>query len=205
MFTSGSTGIPKWVSHTHASIYYWALATIDKFGFDEELVVGNQSPFFYSNSLGSVFLPVFLGCSTCILSSSILSFPKKMIHALKEYQVSDLCMTPSSYTSVAESGSLDNEVLKELQWMILSGEACNSAAMKKWLRSTPNGYVWNFYGSTEALPVAALKLEREFMSGEVIPVGPVYDQVHILLMDEAGREVPCGEKGEMLVDRKSVV
>ena len=115
MFTSGSTGIPKWVTHTHNSIHMWALATIDKFGFTQETVIGNQSPFFYSNCLGTIYMPIALGASSYILSASVLSFPKKMVSALKEQHVSDLTMTPSSYTAVADAGALENETLPELK------------------------------------------------------------------------------------------
>ena len=199
MFTSGSTGIPKWVTHTHSSLHLWCLATTEKFGFTRDTVVGNQSPFFYSNSIGTIYVPICLGASSYILSASVLSFPKKMVSALKEQHVSDLTMTPSSYTAVADAGALENETLPELKWMILSGEACNSQAMKKWLSVTPNGHVWNFYGSTEALAVAVMRLDRKFEEGTIVPVGPVYDEVHMVIVDEYDEEVPYGEKGEMLI------
>ena len=85
MFTSGSTGIPKWVTHTHNSLHMWCLATTEKFGFTSDTVVGNQSPFFYSNSIGTIYVPICLGASSYILSASVLSVPKKMVSALKEH------------------------------------------------------------------------------------------------------------------------
>lgn len=199
MFTSGSTGIPKWVTHSHKDIHLWGTAVIDRFQINEDTVIGNQSPFFYANAIDSIFLPMFLGCSNYVLSASLLSFPKTMVSCMQENRVCDLCMTPSSFSAVADSGALDGEVLPDLQWMVLSGEACNSQAMKVWLASAPNGYVWNHYGSTEALIVAATKLDRKFDEGAVVPSGPLCSEVHMIFVDENDEEVPYGEKGEMLV------
>ena len=199
MFTSGSTGIPKWVTHSHSNVDTWCRATIEKYGFTEDTVFGNQSPFFYANSLLDIYPPIAVGSTVYILSASLLSFPKKMVDHLHEFRITELCMTPSSFNAIAEAGALDNVLLPDLQYMILSGEACNSQAMKKWTAVAPNSYVWNFYGSTEAFSVGVLKLERKFEEGSIIPVGKIYDQIHMLIVDEYDEEVPHGEKGEMLV------
>ena len=55
LYTSGSTGIPKGSIQTMLSYIMWNRATVDVYGFKEEWICANQSPFFYANFIFDVF------------------------------------------------------------------------------------------------------------------------------------------------------
>ena len=106
LYTSGSTGIPKGSVQTHFSYLHWTEATIKTYGLGEDTVFGNQSPFFYANSILDIFPPVALGAKVYLLPSGVLNFPKKLIACLNDQKITELCMTPSSFIGVANSGAL---------------------------------------------------------------------------------------------------
>ena len=180
LFTSGSTGAPKGVVQTQGAYLAYARATIEKYGFTGEDVFGNQSPFFYANSIIDIYPPLALGATVHILPARALAFP-------------------ASYVRVAEAGALKEGCLPRLKYIILSGEAARWETLEAWLRAAPNAGAWNFYGSTEAFSVAVWRLDRRFDVGEVIPVGPPFAQARLLFFDEQGRSVPPGAGGSMLV------
>ena len=199
LFTSGSTGIPKGSVQTHAAYIRWTEATIAKYGLTPDVVFGNQSPFFYANSILELFPPVALGATVYLLPGNVLSFPKKLIQCLNEQQITLLCMTPSSFVSVANSGVLASEALPGLRRAIMCGEVMPWPPLKTWMSAAPGADWWYFYGSTEMFSVAVGKIERDYGAGERMPVGRPFEQVRILFLDEDGNEAPPGEPGEMLV------
>lgn len=199
LFTSGSTGAPKGVVQTQGAYLAYARATIEKYGFTGEDVFGNQSPFFYANSIIDIYPPLALGATVHILPARALAFPAIMVERLAALGVTELTMTPSSYVRVAEAGALREGCLPNLKYIILSGEAARWETLEAWLRAAPNAGAWNFYGSTEAFSVAVWRLDRRFDVGEVIPVGPPFAQARLLFFDEQGRSVPPGAGGSMLV------
>ena len=199
LYTSGSTGIPKGSIQPHFSYIHWLEATIAMYGFTEDVVFGNQSPFFYANSILDIFPPVALGAKTYLLPSGVLTFPKKLIACLNEHHISELCMTPSSFVSIANAGVLTPGAVPCLKWGIMSGESMPWLPLKAWMDTTPGADWWHFYGSTEMFSVAVGKVDKDHQAGDRLPVGRPFPIVHILFVDEDGSEVPPGEPGEMLV------
>ncbi len=199
LYTSGSTGIPKGSVQPHFSYVQWTEATIEIYGLTEDTVFGNQSPFFYANSVFDIITPVALGSTVYLLPSGVLTFPRKMLDCLRSQRVSALCMTPSSFVSVVNAGVLTPGCLPDLKWGVMSGESMPWAPLKVWMDATPNAAWWHYYGSTEAFSVAVGVVDEHHQSGDRLPVGRPFPLVHILFVDENGEEVPPGEPGEMLL------
>ncbi len=199
LYTSGSTGIPKGSVQTHFSYIHWTEATISVYGMTENVVFGNQSPFFYANSLLEIFPPVALGAPVYLLPAGVLTFPKKMVQCLRDRHVSVLCMTPSSFVAVANAGVLTPGCLPELRWGIMSGESMPWLPLCVWMEATPNANWWHFYGSTEMFSVAVGKVDPNKAPEGRLPVGKPFELAHILFVDENGEETAPGVPGEMLV------
>ena len=199
LFTSGSTGVPKGVAQSQYSYLTYTDITIDKYSFDENTVFGNQSPFFYANSIIDIFPPLKLGATVHILPARCLSFPKVLVETLRDKRVTELTMTPSSYVKAATSGALAEGCLPDLEYIILSGEAAHWQTLQCWMKAAPNAGVWNFYGSTEVFSVAVWRLDRAYADDEVIPVGVPFPAAEVLIVDEDDRPVPRGERGLMLI------
>ena len=199
LFTSGSTGVPKGVAQSQYSYIAYILSNRARFGFTGEDVFGNQSPFFYANSITDLYQPISLGARVYIIPACCLSFPRMLVDTLREQKISVLCMTPSSYVKAASAGTMTEGCLPDLKYIVLSGEAAHWQTLAVWLAAASNAKVWNFYGSTELLGVAVKRLEHSYSDGELIPVGKTYDEVEVLIVDEDGNELPRGEKGEMLI------
>ena len=200
MYTSGSTGVPKGVLHTHGHLIDYTEFTYRRYPFDENTVFGNQSPFFYANCLLDIYPPLAVGATVYILSASLLSFPKKMVEQLREFRITELCMTPSSFNAVAEAGVLEPGCLPDLVFILPSGEKINGKVMKQWESAAPKaGHFWNFYGSTELLSASLCKIDRDYGDDENVPSGIPYHCTNIIFADEEGRQLPPGENGEMLI------
>lgn len=199
LYTSGSTGIPKGSIQSHFSYIHWLEATVAMYGFKEDTVFGNQSPFFYANSILDIFPPVALGAKTYLLPAGVLTFPKKLIACLNEHHISELCMTPSSFVSIANAGVLTPGAVPRLKWGIMSGESMPWLPLKAWMDATSGADWWHFYGSTEMFSVAVGRVTGSHQADDRLPVGRPFPIVHILFVDEDGNEVPPGEPGEMLV------
>lgn len=199
LYTSGSTGVPKGVAQSQYSYITYTEATVEKYSFTQETVFGNQSPFFYANSIIDIYPPLMLGATVYILPARCLSFPKMLVEQLREHHITELTMTPSSYIKAAQAGVLKAGCLPELEYIILSGEAAHWQTLQCWMQAAPNAGVWNFYGSTEVFSVAVWRIDRDFTDGEVIPVGVPFAQVEVLIVDEDGHPLPRGERGEMLI------
>jgi D-alanine--poly(phosphoribitol) ligase subunit 1 len=66
--------------------------------------------------------------------------------------------------------------------------------------------VWNTYGPTEAtVATTSIRITRAILDRySPLPIGYPMPGTHVLVMDEQGREVPPGERGEIIISGPNV-
>ena len=201
-YTSGSTGQPKGVVHTHRSMLFYAHRVVSWTELvNAQEVWGNQAPFFYSNAIFDLFPPMMLGSTVVLIPSQCFLFPKLFIQFFREHKITTLLMTPLNYQYIADSGALTPHCMPDLRSVYLCGEAVTGRLMAAWSQAAaPDVRIFNFYGSTEC-PYMTL-FEKDTIpvaQDEIAPSGYLLQGVHLYVLDEDQQPLPQGEIGEMYV------
>lgn len=201
MFTSGTTGAPKPVCHTHGSLFYVAVGNALTYGEGHESVCIAPHPFYHSGSLfysfpsyisaGKVLMPMELKAGSMIESIASekatggwISIPiwSDMIEAVKSGEI-----RPSDYD------------LSAFRYVALGAQPIPTVVVEEGRKCFPRLKIMNTYGITEGGGGCTVALYDEDMArkkGSIGRPGPFMD---VKIVDKEGNELPSGEVGELLV------
>jgi acyl-CoA synthetase (AMP-forming)/AMP-acid ligase II len=199
-FTSGTTGDPKAVMHSHST----TLSTVRTHVRDQQ--VGPQSAFL-------LFLPVGLNWGISTVLQGLLSGAKVVLmerfdaqRALALIEAETITHIPTAPTSLialidaAETGEHD---VSSLQVVITGGASCPVDVLRRARERVP-ARITEMYGMLESGAQARTRLEDDPI--EVAgTVGRPVDGMQIRILDDAGNEVPAGTVGEVTCFGPSVM
>ena len=198
--TSGSTGVPKGVLISHRSVMDFIPVFTKTFGFTENDIFGNQAPFDFDVSVKDIYSALFLGATVYIIPRMCFIMPKLLMDALDEKHVSVIIWAVSAMCVAAETNVLDYRVPGALKKILFSGEVMPIKMLNIWRQAVPDAMYVNLYGPTEiTCNCMYYILDREFGLTDKIPLGEVFENEAVYILNDQDQPAAVGETGEICV------
>ncbi|OPX42985.1 tyrocidine synthase 3 [Ruminiclostridium hungatei] len=200
IFTSGSTGTPKGIVVPHRNVMDLAEWLDDTFGFTNEDVIGNQTPFYFDASVKDIYLCLKKGITLCIIPKKLFMFPVKLVEYLNVNRITAILWATSAITLLSNSQIFKKVLPEHLNKVFFAGEAMFAKHLNGWRKYLPEAEYINLYGPTEAtVDCTYYIVNREFGDEEVIPIGNACRNMEVILLDEDRRPVDGNRPGELCV------
>jgi fatty-acyl-CoA synthase len=195
-FTSGTTGTPKGAALTHHNILNNANQVAAGMRLSEEDRLCIPVPMYHC--FGMV-----LGKLACVTRGAAAVFPADAFEpgAVLETVQAERCTAlhgvPTMFIAELEHPDFERFDLDSLRTGIMAGAPCPVEVMKKVISRMHMAEVLIAYGQTECSPVNHMTLADDPLEKRVETVGRAGPHLEIKIVDESGRTVPVGEKGDI--------
>ncbi|WP_373398438.1 AMP-binding protein [Algoriphagus halophilus] len=131
LYTSGSTGEPKGIVHTHASGMAYARQSTLLYEVSENDIIGNVASLHFDQSTFGYFSAMFAGCTTYLFNTSELVMLGSFCEAVRANGITILYSVPSLFISLIEGGfDLD---FPSVRWIKYGGESFPSIKLNELL------------------------------------------------------------------------
>jgi len=207
LFTSGSTGKPKGVqisTYNLNSFIEWMSPVLGIEG--QEIVVMDQPAYSFDLSVSQLYPGIANGATLYSFPKDIVTDFKLLFEEMKKSNMEVWVSTPSFASMCLASDEFDQDLLPYLKKMLFIGEVLPVETARKLKERLPKVDVINGYGPTEAtVGISHIVITDEHInSGQALPVGIPMPNCTIKIVDEGGRSLPAGKKGEIVIVGPSV-
>ncbi|MFF4104164.1 amino acid adenylation domain-containing protein [Streptomyces sp. NPDC001903] len=202
IFTSGSTGRPKGAMNEHAAVVNRLLWMHRAFGLAEGEGVLQKTPIGFDVSVWELFWPLMVGGRCVLARPGGHQDPEYLCDLIASAAITTVHFVPSMLAAFTTAGRLP-AVRDTLRRIVCSGEELPAALVTECAALLPDAGVFNLYGPTEAAVDVTWYPCAEGYGGRV-PIGRPIDGAHVYVVDRAGRPVPVGVAGELLLGGPAV-
>lgn len=198
LYTSGTTGVPKGILHSHRSARAFADGAAAVYGLGPEDRVTNHAPLHFDLSTLDFFATAIGGGTVVILPEPHLRLPASLSELLERERVSVIYAVPLALTQLLQHGALDRRDLTALRWVIFAGEPFPPRHLASLMATLPGARFSNIYGPTETNGCTYHHVDAPPRDDTAVPIGRPFPGTSILVVEGDTPVVP-GEVGELLV------
>lgn len=193
-FTSGTTGMPKIVCHTHKSLTIGHLTTSSWIGIKNDDIHYNISqPGWAKFAWSSFFAPWNVG-ATIFAHHTLERFnAHKTLGLIEKHKISTLCAPPTVLRLFIKENLQSHKF--SFRQCVAAGEPLNPEVIEEWRKGT-GILIRDGYGQTESTCMIANLPGNEVKYGSMGKNTFLYD---VIIADDDGKEVENLEEGNICV------
>ncbi len=199
MYTSGSTGAPKGIMHSHSSGLAYAKLSAELYDLSPEDRVANHAPLHFDISTFGYFSAPLRAATTIIISDAHTKLPASLIQLIEKEKLSVWYSVPLALIQILQSGLLHKYDLSSLRWVIFGGEIFTVKYLKELMLKWPHARFSNSYGPAEINQCTFYNLDKIPKEDSTIPIGKVWGENNYKILDSSDLEVQVGDKGALVV------
>ena len=202
MYTSGSTGAPKGMMHTHYSGMSYVRMSAKNYDVRHEDVLSNHSPLHFDMSTFDYFTGPHCGSTTVIIPETYTLFPANLSKLIQDEKMTIWYSVPFAVIQLLMRGLLEDRDLSSLRWIIYGGEPFPRVHLRDIMERLPNVKVSNNYGPAEVnqCSIYILPPPSEWEDDDApVPIGHLIETAEGLVLDEDNSVLGVGEMGELVV------
>jgi len=200
MYTSGSTGHPKGIMHTHHSGLSYARWAANEYKIEPSDRLTNHAPLHFDLSTFDFFAGAIAGATTVIVPEEVPKFPASYAQLLADERITIFFTVPFALIQLLLRGALDRHDLSSLRWIVFGGEPFPTKHLRALMATLPHARFSNIYGPAEVNGVTFYHVpDLPQDRNEPIPIGTLCPNVEGLVVDQDAQQVPRGESGELLI------
>ncbi len=203
-FTSGTTGSPKGATLSHHNILNNGFFVGERMLLTAEDRVCIPVPLYHC--FGMV-----LGSLACITHGAAMVFPgegfdpTEVLETIEAERCTALYGVPTMFIAELDHPEFSRFDLSSLRTGIMAGAPCPIEIMKRTISDMNMREVTIAYGMTETSPVSFQSGVDDPLEKRVTTVGRIHPHVEVKIVDDQGRIVPPGVKGELCTRGYSVM
>lgn len=208
LYTSGTTGAPKGIVHTHRSALAFAAWAAEHYQLRSDDRVSSHAPFHFDLSTFDLYSTMLAGACVVLLPSSLLGFPYELVSVAKAQALTVWYSVPLALTELLERGQLQERPIPSLRQVLFAGEPFPTPKLRRLAQALPGARLSNLYGPTETNvctfhDVVAIPEHDD----EPIPIGVPCPGTRIRLLDadDQAHDGEPGAEGELLVHGPTVM
>ncbi|HEU4556335.1 MAG TPA: amino acid adenylation domain-containing protein, partial [Longimicrobium sp.] len=195
IYTSGSTGRPKGVMNLHRNVVNRLVWGQEAWGMGAAMLCKTSLNF--DGSLRELFWPWSVGARVVLARPDGHRDPEYLLETLHREGITTVNLVPSMLQVLLEHPKVG--LAAGLERVLCGGEALPGALLQRFHERLPHVALHNLYGPSEAATaLAALHCAPE-QARATVPIGRPTGNVRVYLVDGAGRPVPVGVPGELLI------
>jgi amino acid adenylation domain-containing protein len=201
IYTSGSTGDPKGVMLTHLNMVSATNSVSSYLGLRHDDVVLCVLPLAFDYGLYQVLMGFKLGATVVVERS--FAFPVKVLEVMARERVTVLPGVPTIFSLLMNIKTLTHHDLGALRMITNTAAALSEQHIKELRTLFPQAQLFSMYGLTECKRVTYLPPEQ--LDVRPTSVGRGMPNEEVWLVDEAGKRLPYGSTGELVIRGSNVM
>jgi acyl-CoA synthetase (AMP-forming)/AMP-acid ligase II len=190
MYSSGTTGLPKGIVHTHYIRAMYATTFAASYRMTPESITMHAGAIVFNGAFVDLMPTMFLGATYVLLDQFE---PVSYIEAIEREKVTHIMVVPAQIIAMLNAPNFSNQALKSLE-MILSLGAPLHREYKDELNRRLPGRFYELYGLTEGFVTVLDKFDYS-AKPDSVGIPPPFFEMRIL--DENEIELPAREVGEI--------